>query len=97
MSCWSRAPAGWGKTALLADWLRTDLCTIGGAAVPIDESAAVLGDPTRALRGCPVVAVDNALHDLVPPDDPGPTPISRPLPTGCTPPRCTVVLDNTRT
>jgi LuxR family transcriptional regulator, maltose regulon positive regulatory protein len=66
------APAGWGKTALLADWLRTDpVHTAWVSLSPIDDSgrgfwAILLG----ALRGCPVVAVGNALHDLAPPDDP---------------------------
>ena len=66
------APAGWGKTALLADWLRTDpVHTVWVSLSPIDDSGrgfwAIL---LAALRACPVVAVGNALHDLVPPDDP---------------------------
>ena len=95
------APAGWGKTALLADWLRTDpVHTVWVSLSPIDDSgrgfwAILLG----ALRGCPVVAVGNALHDLVPPDDPATDPdflaavadglhaVAQPL---------TVVLDNTQ-
>jgi LuxR family maltose regulon positive regulatory protein len=66
------APAGWGKTALLADWLRTDpVHTVWVSLSSTDDSArgfwAIL---LGALRGCPVVAVGDALHDLVPPDDP---------------------------
>lgn len=95
------APAGWGKTALLADWLRTDpVHTVWVSLSPIDDSArgfwAIL---LGALRGCPVVAVGNALHDLVPPDDPAADPdflaavadglhaVAGPL---------TIVLDNTQ-
>ena len=70
------APAGWGKTALLADWLRTDpVHTVWVSLSPIDDSGrgfwAIL---LAALRACPVVAVGNALHDLVPPDDPAADP-----------------------
>jgi LuxR family maltose regulon positive regulatory protein len=66
------APAGWGKTALLADWLRTDpVHTVWVSLSSTDDSArgfwAIL---LGALRGCPVVAVGDALHDLVPPHDP---------------------------
>ena len=70
------APAGWGKTALLVDWLRTDpVHTVWVSLSPIDDSArgfwAIL---LGALRGCPVVAVGNPLHDLVLADDPSADP-----------------------
>ena len=66
------APAGWGKTAVLADWLRTDpVHTVWVSLSPIDDGArgfwAIL---LAALRGCPVVAVGNPLHDLTLSDDP---------------------------
>jgi LuxR family transcriptional regulator, maltose regulon positive regulatory protein len=94
------APAGWGKTALLVDWLRTDpVHTVWVSLSPIDDSARGLWTVLLgALRGCPVVAVGNPLHDLVPGDDPSTDPeflaavadglhaVHEPL---------TIVLDNT--
>jgi len=95
------APAGWGKTALLADWLRTDpVHTVWVSLSPIDDSGrgfwAIL---LAALRACPVVAVGNALHDLVPPDDPAAdldflAAVADGLHAAATP--LTIVLDNTQ-
>ena len=70
------APAGWGKTALLVDWLRTDpVHTVWVSLSPIDDSArgfwAIL---LGALRGCPVVAVGNPLQDLALSADPSADP-----------------------
>ena len=94
------APAGWGKTALLVDWLRTDpVHTVWVSLSPIDDSArgfwAIL---LGALRGCPVVAVGNPLQDLALPADPSADPdFLAAVADGlhAAPEPLTVVLDNT--
>jgi LuxR family transcriptional regulator, maltose regulon positive regulatory protein len=94
------APAGWGKTALLVDWLRIDpVHTVWVSLSPIDDSdrgfwAILLG----ALRACPLVGVGNPLHDLVLPGDPSADPdFLAAVADGlhAVPEPLTVVLDNT--
>ena len=70
------APAGYGKTALLAEWLRTDpVHTAWVSLSPIDDSdrwfwSIVLS----ALRTCAAVPTGNGLHDLALPDEPSQDP-----------------------
>ncbi|MDT7555129.1 MAG: LuxR family transcriptional regulator, maltose regulon positive regulatory protein, partial [Pseudonocardiales bacterium] len=93
------APAGYGKTTLLADWLGTDPVHTGWISLsPVDNSdrwfwSIVLS----SLRNCPIVPVDNGLNDLALPDEPSRDPeflaaVANAL-DGITEP-LTMVLDN---
>lgn len=95
------APAGWGKTALLADWLRTDpVHTVWVSLSPIDDADRVFWTILLgALRACPAVGVGSPLHDLAVPDDPSDDPdFLAAVADGlhATPGPLTVVLDNTQ-
>jgi LuxR family maltose regulon positive regulatory protein len=93
------APAGYGKTTLLADWLGTDpVHTAWISLSPADNSdrwfwSIVLS----SLRNCPIVPGDNGLNDLALPDEPSRDPeflaaVANAL-DGITKP-LTMVLDN---
>ena len=66
------APAGYGKTALIADWLSTDpLHTVWVSLSPTDNSdRGFWSILLSSLRSCPTVSADNVLHNLVPPAEP---------------------------
>jgi LuxR family maltose regulon positive regulatory protein len=95
------APAGYGKTALLADWLRTDpIHTAWVSLSPIDNTDRWFWSIVLStLRACPAVPVGNGLHNLALPEEPSHDPeflaavadgldaVDEPL---------TLVLDNTQ-
>jgi len=66
------APAGYGKTALLADWLRTDpIHTAWVSLSPIDNTDRWFWSIVLStLRACPAVPVGNGLHNLALPEEP---------------------------
>jgi LuxR family maltose regulon positive regulatory protein len=66
------APAGYGKTAMLTEWLSTDpVHTAWVSLSPIDDSDRWFWSILlSSLRSCPAMPADNALHDLALPEDP---------------------------
>ncbi|HEY0813864.1 MAG TPA: LuxR C-terminal-related transcriptional regulator [Pseudonocardia sp.] len=66
------APAGYGKTALLAEWLGTDpVHTAWVSLSPIDDSDRWFWSILlSSLKGCPAVPADNGLHAVAVPEDP---------------------------
>lgn len=66
------APAGYGKTALLADWLGTDpVHTAWVSLSAVDNTdRGFWSILLSSLRNCPAVGTDSVLHTLVPPDEP---------------------------
>lgn len=70
------APAGYGKTALLGDWLSTDPSHTAWISLsPIDDSDRWFWSiALSSLRSCPAVQAGNALHDLALPEEPSQDP-----------------------
>ncbi|HEX5113907.1 MAG TPA: LuxR C-terminal-related transcriptional regulator [Pseudonocardiaceae bacterium] len=67
------APAGFGKTVLLADWVTSVAAPVAWVRVDADdEDAEVFWSAVlSALCGCAAVPVDSPLRDLAPPPVPG--------------------------
>jgi LuxR family transcriptional regulator, maltose regulon positive regulatory protein len=65
------APAGFGKTLLLAGHVGHDPSTAWVTVDRSDDATRLWGAILAALAACPVLPPGNGLHDLAPPSGPG--------------------------